>query len=44
MARVPVPPGARIDPLKTTIEARPMPPLPDDPRTSVEKQTGGNYA
>jgi hypothetical protein len=44
VARVPLPRGARvIDPLKTTVEAKPKPPLSDDPRTSIAKHTGGTY-
>jgi hypothetical protein len=43
VARVPVPPGARIDPLKATVETKPRPPTPDDPRTAFERNVGGNY-
>jgi hypothetical protein len=41
--RVPLPPGARIDPLKATTEAKPKPPQPDDPRSQLSKDTGGMY-
>ncbi len=38
-----VPPGKRIDPLKTSVEAKPEPPQPDDPRTSIERNMGGSW-
>lgn len=36
-------PGARIDPLKATTEAKPKPPQPDDPRTLHSRHVGGSY-
>ncbi len=38
-----MPGGASIDPLKTTVETKPKPPEPDDPRTAYERNVGGNY-
>jgi hypothetical protein len=32
VVKVRVPGGRRIDPLKATIETKPKPPMPDDPR------------
>ena len=37
VARIPLRPGQQIDPLKTTIEAKPQPSPADDPRTSQER-------
>jgi hypothetical protein len=38
--KVEMPPGARIDPLKTTTEAVPKPPQADDPRTAHNQNVG----
>jgi hypothetical protein len=43
VAKVRMPPGTRIDPLKTTTEAKPKPPQPDDPRTSYDRSVGGPW-
>jgi hypothetical protein len=43
VVKVPVPPGTRVDPLLATVETKPKPPQPDDPRTSHERNVGGNY-
>jgi hypothetical protein len=34
-------PGRRVDPLKATTEAKPAPPMADDPRPSAWRDTGG---
>ena len=36
-------PGASIDPLKATVETKPKPAEPDDPRSAYERNVGGNY-
>ncbi len=36
-------PGAVPGPLKTTTEAKPRPPLADDPRPSFERNVGGGF-
>ncbi|MFN2617437.1 MAG: hypothetical protein ABR581_09980 [Thermoleophilaceae bacterium] len=36
-------PGKRIDPLKASIEPKPKPPEPDDPRPPHWKNVGGPY-
>ena len=41
VVRIPVPPGTRVDPLKTEIRADEKPPTPDDPRPSVNPNWGG---
>ena len=43
VAKIRVPPGMRIDPLKTSIEAKPKPPQPDDPRTTYDRNVGGPW-
>jgi hypothetical protein len=43
VVRVPVPPGTRVDPLRATVDTKPKPPTPDDPRTPFERDTGGYY-
>jgi len=43
VVRVPVPPGQRVDPLKTTSEAKPKPSQPGDPRTSYDRNVGGPW-
>ena len=40
VVRVPVPPGTRVDPLKTEIRADEKPPTPDDPRPQVDPNWG----
>jgi hypothetical protein len=44
LVRVPKLPGANIDPLKATTEAKPKPSLPDDPRSSYVQNIGGPWA
>ena len=44
VVRVEAPPGTRIDPLTAEIRADEKPPTPDDPRTSLERNVGGNYS
>ncbi len=41
VVRVPLP--ARAGPVKTSTEAKPKPPQPDDPRTSFDRNVGGPY-
>ena len=43
LMKVRMAPGARIDPLKTTTEAKPTPPQGDDPRTSHSRNVGGPW-
>jgi hypothetical protein len=43
VAKIRMPPGKRVDPLKTTTEAKPRPPQPDDPRTSYDRGVGGPW-
>jgi hypothetical protein len=43
VARVSLPPGMRIDPVKETTESRPTPPHPADPRSPFEQNVGGLY-
>ena len=43
VAKIRVPPGMRIDPLKTSVEAKPKPPQPDDPRTTYDRNVGGPW-
>ena len=43
IVRVPTKPGARIDPLKATTEAKPQPQQPDDPRTAYDRNVGGPW-
>jgi hypothetical protein len=43
VAKVTLPPGLRADPLKETVEAKPEPPQPDDPRSAYERNVGGPY-
>ena len=43
VAKIPVPSGMRIDPLSTSIEAKPKPPQPDDPRPSYDRNVGGPW-
>ena len=44
VARVELPPGMRIDPVKETTEARPKPELAPDPRSAFIRNVGGPYA
>ena len=43
VARVALPPGMRLDPVKETTEARPKPPQAPDPRTPFERNVGGHW-
>ena len=43
VVKIPVPPGQRVDPLKTTTEAKPKPSQPDDPRSSYDRNVGGPW-
>ena len=45
VAKFRVPPGVRIDPLKTSTEAKPEPPPPppDDTRTAYDRNVGGPW-
>jgi hypothetical protein len=44
VARVTLPPGMRIDPLKTGAEAKPRPAEAPDPRPAFFRDVGGPYA
>ncbi len=43
VVKVAMPPGARVDPLKVTIESKPAPPPPEDPRPLHDRNVGGPY-
>ena len=43
VARVPVPPGTRVEPLTAEIRADEKPPTPDDPRTSYSRNVGSDW-
>ena len=43
VARIALPPGMRLDPIKETTEARPDPPQAPDPRTPFERNVGGHW-
>lgn len=43
VARVALPPGLRVDPVKETTEARPRPELAPDPRSAFIRNVGGPY-
>ena len=43
VVKVAMPGGASIDPLRATVETKPKPPEPDDPRSAYERNVGGNY-
>jgi hypothetical protein len=43
VARISLPAGLRIDPIKTTTEARPRPPQADDPRPAFWQNAGGPW-
>jgi hypothetical protein len=38
-AKVKLPDGVRIEPVKTTTESKPKPPQPDDPRSPLTQNT-----
>ena len=44
VVKVRMPPGMKVDRLKTTTEAKPKPPEPDDPRTSYDRNVGGPWS
>ena len=43
VARVTLPAGMRIDPVKTTSEAKPRPAEAPDPRSAFDRNVGGPY-
>ncbi len=43
VARVALPPGLRVDPVKETTESRPRPPQAPDPRSAFIRNVGGPY-
>jgi hypothetical protein len=43
VVRIPRPPGSPTEPLRPTIEAKPKPPQPDDPRTASERNAPGAW-
>lgn len=43
IARIPTRPGARIDPLKTSTEAKPKPPQAEDPRSAFPHRNVPGY-
>jgi hypothetical protein len=43
VVRMAIPGGPQLDPLSATVEARPRPAPPDDPRTSFDKNAGGPW-
>src|SRR4051794_1148466 len=43
VVKVKMPPGMRVDPVKATVETKPKPPQPDDPRTPYERNIGGPW-
>lgn len=43
VVKIRMPPGMRVDPLKTTTEAKPKPPEADDPRTGYDRNVGGPW-
>ena len=43
VVKVRMPPGMRVDPLKTTTEAKPEPPQPDDPRPAHIRDVPGAW-
>ncbi len=43
LVKVRMPPGMRVDPLKTTTEAKPKPPQPDDPRPAHMRNAPGAW-
>jgi hypothetical protein len=44
VARITMPGGVRLDPLKQAIEAKPKPPDAPDPRPAFFRDVGGPYA
>jgi hypothetical protein len=43
VVKVKMPPGMRVDPLKATVESKPKPEQPDDPRSPYERNIGGPW-
>jgi hypothetical protein len=43
VTRVALPAGLRIDPTKATVESKPRPAQPDDPRPALWRDVGGPY-
>jgi hypothetical protein len=43
VVKVKLPPGMRVDPVKATVETKPRPPEPDDPRTPYDRNIGGPW-
>jgi hypothetical protein len=43
VVKITLPPGMRVDPVKATVESKPRPPEPDDPRTPYERNIGGPW-
>lgn len=43
VARVRLPEHLRRDPMKATIEAKPKPPEPDDPRSNYQRDVGTTW-
>jgi hypothetical protein len=43
VVKIPVPAGQKVDPLKTTAEAKPKPAQPEDPRTNYDRNVGGPW-
>ncbi len=43
VVKVRMPPGMKVDRLKTTTESKPKPPEPDDPRTNYDRNVGGPW-
>jgi hypothetical protein len=37
VAKLPLPPGVKLDPLKASVETKPRPPEPDDPRSAIAR-------
>jgi hypothetical protein len=44
VAKIKVPAGLRLGSLKETVETKPKPPEPDDPRPAYWRNIGGPYA
>ncbi|HYP48216.1 MAG TPA: hypothetical protein VEQ61_06220 [Thermoleophilaceae bacterium] len=43
VVKVKLPPGMRVEPLSTTVEAKPKPPQPGDPRPTYDRDVGGPW-
>jgi len=41
VVKVKMPPGMRVDPLTATVETKPKPPQPDDPRSASVRNVPG---